>query len=397
VDIPFSAALESQMGGSEAAPEAGQAMAQAAEKGEKAGQDSPIDGKDLPLAPDTDISFAAFVPVAPMAVNAAVPPNPNGTPTPVASSEPAPLADAGTNTANPAKAPGLIAEITADNEMAPPSEQEGEVLSEVDIFKAAMQGGNRSAFVLSSSSRGGLNMASSPTLSKAEASNDSTGMAAVAGSDDPLSAILDKIMPAREASSAANGQGISSAISATVRENAAPTQQQVLTQPFTDLMASSRGVTSHSTPVASAPVAVPFNQPGWDQALGERVHWLVTQRFQAAEIHLNPPELGPVEVRLALDRDQASVRFISPHASVREAIEAAMPRLREMLGESGIHLADVNVGQHSAERQSPFHPDFGASHHASAMWVPGAHGDDDAVMAAATASIPVPGLVDYYV
>jgi flagellar hook-length control protein FliK len=96
----------------------------------------------------------------------------------------------------------------------------------------------------------------------------------------------------------------------------------------------------------SAPVPVPVGHPGWDQALGERVVWLATHQMQTAAIHLNPPELGPIEVRIQVSDSQASISFGAPHAAVRAAIEGALPRLREMLGASGLHLADVNIGRH---------------------------------------------------
>lgn len=113
--------------------------------------------------------------------------------------------------------------------------------------------------------------------------------------------------------------------------------------------------TSHGTPAASAQISVPLHQAGWDQAFAQRVVWLVKQDVQGAELHINPPQLGPLEMRVVLNNDQASVAFTAQHAAVREALEAAMPRLREMLSASGLNLADVNISQHSfaQQRQEP--------------------------------------------
>lgn len=113
--------------------------------------------------------------------------------------------------------------------------------------------------------------------------------------------------------------------------------------------------TSHGTPVVSAQISVPLHQAGWDQAFAQRVVWLVKQDVQGAELHINPPQLGPMEMRVVLNNDQASVAFTAQHAAVREALEAAMPRLREMLSASGLNLADVNISQHSfaQQRQEP--------------------------------------------
>jgi flagellar hook-length control protein FliK len=111
--------------------------------------------------------------------------------------------------------------------------------------------------------------------------------------------------------------------------------------------ASSTGAPS----TAGAPtvtVATAFGQADWDQALGDRIQWLVGQKVQGAQVKLNPANLGPLEVRIQMQNDQASIQFTAHHAVVREALEAALPRLREMLEASGVQLVDVDVsGQQS--------------------------------------------------
>ena len=97
-------------------------------------------------------------------------------------------------------------------------------------------------------------------------------------------------------------------------------------------------------------IAVPVNQPNWGQAVGERLMFMANAKVQAANLILNPPELGPIEVRLNMNHDQASIQFVSAHAAVRDAIEEAFPRLREMFAQNGLNLADANVSQQSAQQ-----------------------------------------------
>lgn len=85
----------------------------------------------------------------------------------------------------------------------------------------------------------------------------------------------------------------------------------------------------------------------WGGAVGDKVVWMANQGHQVAELHLNPPNLGPLEVRLSVNNDQASALFVSHHAAVRDAIETALPRLREMLADNGIMLGNVSVGAES--------------------------------------------------
>ena len=99
-------------------------------------------------------------------------------------------------------------------------------------------------------------------------------------------------------------------------------------------------------------VSVPVGERGWDRAFGERVLWLVGQQVQAAEVKLNPPHLGPVEVRLSLTGQDASVSFTVAHGATRDAIEQAIPRLRELFAQHQLQIVNVDVGQRDASSQS---------------------------------------------
>ena len=118
--------------------------------------------------------------------------------------------------------------------------------------------------------------------------------------------------------------------------------------------ATSSAQVSSTTTSALPTVSIntPFNQGNWDQAVGERIQWMVGQKMQGAQIKLNPAHLGPMEVRIQVQNDQASIQFTSAHTVVREALEAALPRLRDMFESSGVELVDVDVsGQSFAEQQ----------------------------------------------
>lgn len=93
----------------------------------------------------------------------------------------------------------------------------------------------------------------------------------------------------------------------------------------------------------SLEVPVRVGDPGWDKSLSNKILMLLNKDQQTVDIKLNPAKLGPMEVKLALNQDQASVTFYSSHALVREAVEQALPRLREMLAQHDIQLGDANV------------------------------------------------------
>lgn len=91
-------------------------------------------------------------------------------------------------------------------------------------------------------------------------------------------------------------------------------------------------------------VRTPVTDPAWGERIGQRVVMMAGNQLQQAEIRLTPAELGPVRVQIAVEDGATNVTFHAQHAVTREAIEAAMPRLREMLAESGLSLGQANVG-----------------------------------------------------
>jgi hypothetical protein len=95
-------------------------------------------------------------------------------------------------------------------------------------------------------------------------------------------------------------------------------------------------------------IHVPLNDPQWQSEFNNRVTWLAraggnSGSNQSAEIRLNPANMGPIEVRIAMNDDQATITFTAQHGVVRDAIEASLPRLREMFTGSGLQLAQANV------------------------------------------------------
>lgn len=84
--------------------------------------------------------------------------------------------------------------------------------------------------------------------------------------------------------------------------------------------------------------------PAWNQAIGQKVVWMVGNEQQSAALTLNPPDLGPLQVVISVSENKATANFVSAHPEVRQALEAAMPRLREMLGEAGVQLGQTHVG-----------------------------------------------------
>jgi flagellar hook-length control protein FliK len=99
---------------------------------------------------------------------------------------------------------------------------------------------------------------------------------------------------------------------------------------------------------------------GWDQAISQKIVWMVGAAEQTATLSLNPPDLGPLQVVINVSNQMADTTFISNNAEVRQALQDGMANLREKMAESGIQLGQANVnsgGQSQQDSSSvPFNP-----------------------------------------
>ncbi len=139
------------------------------------------------------------------------------------------------------------------------------------------------------------------------------------------------------------------------------------------------GVAPTAAPASGGLLVAPpvSNHPQWSQALGQQVQFLLGQGIQQATLQLNPPHLGPLEVRLDLQQNgQTNAFFSSPHPEVREAIATAMPQLQESFAAAGMSLGQASVGAGGGGRSFARNPSASASR--------------IAVVAAATAGATLP-------
>ncbi|PNB74755.1 flagellar hook-length control protein FliK [Pseudomonas sp. GW456-E7] len=104
--------------------------------------------------------------------------------------------------------------------------------------------------------------------------------------------------------------------------------------------------------------ALPVNQPiamhqsGWTEEVVNRVMYLSSANLKAADIQLQPAELGRLDIRVNMVPDQQTqVTFMSAHPGVREALDSQVHRLRDMFAQQGMGQVDVNVSDQSRGSQ----------------------------------------------
>jgi len=103
---------------------------------------------------------------------------------------------------------------------------------------------------------------------------------------------------------------------------------------------SSQPLTASLQTLQIPPQATPSQ---WGEAMGERVTFLLNNKLNSAEIRIDPPHLGKLDIQIQVKDDSASILINTQHAHTRELIESASVRLRDFLQESGYSSVDVNV------------------------------------------------------
>ncbi|ELL9331226.1 flagellar hook-length control protein FliK [Vibrio fluvialis] len=105
-------------------------------------------------------------------------------------------------------------------------------------------------------------------------------------------------------------------------------------------------------PQQSAPLHLSKEMSADDMA--ERVQVMMSKNLKHVDIRLDPPELGRLHIRMNMHGDGASVQFTVSNQQARDALEHSMPRLREMLAQQGVQLADTSVQQQNSGQQQRY-------------------------------------------
>ena len=134
--------------------------------------------------------------------------------------------------------------------------------------------------------------------------------------------------------------------------------------------ASARGADTATSPsvmqlpdIRQAPQGSEF-----PQEILARVRMIQSQNGKEARLNLHPAELGRLQIAITSEGEATRVAFVVENAQAKEALEQAMPRLREFLQQAGLQLTDSSVAQQDFRDNSGFASgDDGAEQKGSAL------------------------------
>jgi flagellar hook-length control protein FliK len=183
---------------------------------------------------------------------------------------------------------------------------------------------------------------------------------------DPISALSNSISPSLTVSPLATATAVSAQLMASAEGSinlALSMNEDPVQQSLQDLTAVEEGektevegkLLSAERKQDDQTLRLTKGQQAWGDALSERISMNAAKNIKNVTIHLDPPELGTLELKLQIkDDQQTQVQVQVQNPQVKEALESSANRLREMLANEGLELASFDV-QTGSEQSSGEH------------------------------------------
>lgn len=167
--------------------------------------------------------------------------------------------------------------------------------------------------------------------------------------EKPATAAIETVMPEthHQARDSSAGHEFSSQLATALAANNDLTHHAGNAQHMTANALPQPGL---ATGTANLPVTQTVGTAAWNDEVGNQVVWMANRMESRAELVLTPPQMGRVEISLSVTGEHATANFVSANPVVREALEAALPRLREILADAGIQLGQTQVGAENARQ-----------------------------------------------
>jgi flagellar hook-length control protein FliK len=110
--------------------------------------------------------------------------------------------------------------------------------------------------------------------------------------------------------------------------------------------ATPMGMAGTGTPAAvgaERQIDTPVDHPGFGEAVGVTISQMARNGVHEARLQLNPAELGPVSVHIAMNGQEARIDLGAAHAQTRAMLDASLPALTEAFRADGLVLAASQV------------------------------------------------------
>jgi flagellar hook-length control protein FliK len=107
-----------------------------------------------------------------------------------------------------------------------------------------------------------------------------------------------------------------------------------------------------AAPVPTVSVHADVEGADFPQGVADKVSLAVDNGWSSAKLSVNPPQLGPIDLQIAVQGAHAQVAMSTHSAVTREALESSVPTLRDMLNSQGFTQVSVDISQRSFQQRS---------------------------------------------
>ena len=146
-------------------------------------------------------------------------------------------------------------------------------------------------------------------------------------------------------------------------------------------------------------ISTPVLDKSWGQELGQKLSVMAGKGGGKVLIKLNPAHLGPLEASIRTTHESAVIQVHAAHAMTREALDNAIPRLKEMLAQQGFSQVSVDVSDRQFEQKQQAHQAQQKKDKTSSIGAINSQ-DDEVELVSTTMRLNHPsmlnGVVDYY-
>jgi hypothetical protein len=357
---------------------------------------APLASANSPPRAGVDATAAGSGPTLPHAASMRTLPAQGSPPADTAPAKSSDAAKRGTNAADNAAPSSVDAGATNDSSSNGPTEVAGtDAAAQAAMAAAIAQGTNApDAAFADELSTGDGDLPSGAAAVSGPAAVAAVGGAPAAALAQASAAAMSAAMTAAAAASAAQVVSAAASTSAADKRTHGNTPDSTLSGASNDGSVGAAQLLTSNTSTDSAPtptfkVAAGVDTAQFSQGVADRVSLMMDGNLTSAKLQVNPPALGPIEVRIALQGGHAQVSFSSHSAVTRDALESSSDKLREMLGSQGFSSVNVDISQRSFQERSPQSQAYEAGP---------ASGADAPAVAHASLSMPrsASGLLDAY-
>ena len=110
------------------------------------------------------------------------------------------------------------------------------------------------------------------------------------------------------------------------------------------------------TLAGSVEISLPAKEPEvFATGLATYLRVLKTEGGTEARLQLSPIELGRLAITIQTEGEETRVSFVVENSQARSAVESSLPRLRDMLEQSGLSLSDAEVTEKHPNKKDTEH------------------------------------------